>query len=299
MVDLDLYRIFYTAAKYGSVTKAAEELFISQPAVSQAIRKLEEQLGGKLFDRRSRGLQLTETGGKQMYEIVKDALSMLKNAEIRFKEIKDSVTGTLRISAANSVIMHFLMRYIKKYHEMYPNVKIILKDATTKETTEAIKANKADIGLVNLPVYDKDIILTGQTGEMDAIFVASEKYSDLFGKEITLKELVENPILMLDTSTVSSKEVYAFFESMDVKVTPEFEVSSVELLAEMAKSGFGIACIPRRYILEQLERKELFEIKVSPAPPVRYIGIIVSKDVENYPFVIKEFLRILDEDQYS
>ncbi|HBF86070.1 MAG TPA: hypothetical protein DDW54_00165 [Clostridiales bacterium] len=299
MVDLDLYRIFYIVAKYGNLTKASEELFISQPAVSQAIRKLEEQLGGKLFDRKSRGIVLTETGGKQMFEIVQDALNMLKNAEVKFKEMKNSVTGNLRISAANSVITHFLMRYIKKYHEMYPNVRIMLKDATTKETVDAVKENRADIGFVNLPVYDKDIILTGQTGEMDVIFVASEKYADLFGKEITLKEVVENPILMLDTSTVSSKEIYSFFESMDVHVTPEFEVSSVELLTEMAKSGFGIACIPRRYILEQLEKKELFEIKVSPAPPVRYIGSVVSKDVDNYPFVIKEFIRMLDENQYS
>ncbi len=299
MVDLDLYRIFYIVAKYGNLTKASEELFISQPAVSQAIRKLEEQLGGKLFDRKSRGIVLTETGGKQMFEIVQDALNMLKNAEVKFKEMKNSVTGNLRISAANSVITHFLMRYIKKYHEMYPNVRIMLKDATTKETVDAVKENRADIGFVNLPVYDKDIILTGQTGEMDVIFVASEKYADLFGKEITLKEVVENPILMLDTSTVSSKEIYSFFESMDVHVTPEFEVSSVELLTEMAKSGFGIACIPRRYILEQLEKKELFEIKVSPAPPVRYIGSVVSKDVDNYPFIIKEFIRMLDENQYS
>ena len=77
MVDLDLYRVFYTVAKCGSLTKAAEELYISQPAVSQAVKQLEAQLGGKLFNRVSRGMELTETGGKQMFEIVEQALNML------------------------------------------------------------------------------------------------------------------------------------------------------------------------------------------------------------------------------
>lgn len=299
MVNLDLYRVFYTVAKCGSLTKAADELYISQPAVSQAIKQLETQLGGKLFNRMSRGMQLTETGGRQVFEMVSEAIKILDGAEKSFKDMKTVATGTLRISASNTVITHFLMRYIKKYHDLYPKVTITLKDATTMETLELLKTAKADIGLVNLPVYDKDIILTGQTGEMEVIFVASEKYSELFGKTLNLKDVTEYPILMLDSSTVTSKEIYSFFESMSVAITPEFEVSSVEMLIEMAKTGLGIACIPRRYILEQLKKKELFEIKVVPALPVRYLGVVIAKDIPNYSFALKEFIRILDENQYD
>ena len=299
MVDLDLYRVFYTVAKCGSLTKAAEELYISQPAVSQAIKQLESQLGGKLFNRVSRGMELTETGGVQMLAIVEQALKMLDSAEDRFKAIRNIATGNLRISASDTNITHFLMRYIKKYHELYPNVTISLKNSTSKETIELIKQNKADVGLINLPVYDKDILLTGQTGEVEDIFVACDKYENLFDKTIELKDIPDYPVLMLDNSTTTSKEIYNFLESLNINVVPEFEVSSVEMLVEMAKNGLGIACIPRRYILDELKRGELHEIKTTPKLPLRMTGVVVSKEGAEHSYALKEFIRILDDDQYK
>jgi len=293
MVDLDLYRVFYTVAKCGSLTKAAEELYISQPAVSQAIKQLETQLGGKLFNRVSRGMELTETGGKQMFEIVAQAIKMLDSAEDRFKEIKNIATGTLRISAADTIVTHILMKYIKEYHELYPNVTITLHDSTTKETLDLIKSNKADIGFVNLPIYDKDVVMTGQTGVEEDIFVANNKFSNLFNTTLDLRNLPNFPVLLLDDSTSTTKEIYNFFDSLNVKIVPEFQVGSVELLIEMAKNGLGIACISRRYVQEQLDKKELFEIKIVPSLPLRATGVVLNKDAANHTFAVKEFLRIL------
>ena len=299
MVDLDLYRVFYTVAKCGSLTRAAEELYISQPAVSQAIKQLESQLGGKLFNRVSRGMELTETGGKQMFEIVEQALKMLDGAENSFRERRNIATGQIRISAADTVVTHFLMRYIKKYHEIYPNVNIIFKNSTTKETLELVKTNKADIGMVNLPIYDKDVIMTGQTGIIEDIFVGSDKFSDLFDKTISLRDLPNYPILMLDSTTSTTKEINDFLDTMSIKIVPEFEAGSIELLVEMAKNGLGIACVPRRYILDELEKGELHEIKVSPTMPLRATGVIIKGEVDEHSFAVKEFIRILDDDQYN
>ncbi len=299
MVDLDLYRVFYTVAKCGSLTKAAEELYISQPAVSQAIKQLENQLGGKLFNRLSRGMELTETGGKQVYELVDQALKILSSAEDKFKEIKGIATGTLRISASDTAVTHFLMRYIKKYHEQYPNVVITLHDSTTKESLDLIKGDKADVGLVSLPVLDKDVYLTGQTGAIEDIFVASKKFSNLFDKNLDLKDLPNYPVLMLDNSTATSKEIYNFLDTLGINIVPEFEVGSVELLIEMVKNGLGIGCVPRRYVLEEIDKQEVFEIKFSPSLPQRATGIVVGKPVEELPFAVKEFIKILDDDQYN
>ena len=191
------------------------------------------------------------------------------------------------------------MRYIKKYHELYPNVTITLKDSTSKETIELIKSHKADVGLINLPVYDKDILLTGQTGEIEDIFVCSDKYSDLFDKTIELKDMPNYPVLMLDNSTTTAKEIYNFLESLNITIVPEFEIGSVELLVEMAKNGLGIACVPRRYVLDELNRRELYEINVTPKLPLRMTGVVVSKEGAEHSFALKEFIRILDDDQYK
>ncbi|MBR2337468.1 MAG: LysR family transcriptional regulator [Clostridia bacterium] len=299
MIDLDLYRVFYTVAKCGSLTKASEELYISQPAVSQAIKHLETQLGGKLFNRVSRGMELTETGGRQIFEIVERAIKLLDSAESKFKESKNIATGVLRISAADTVVTHYLMRYIKKFHELYPNVVITFKDCTTKDTLERIKSHKADIGLVSLPINDDDVLLTGQTGVIEDIFVASDKYSNLFDSIIDLRDLPDYPIIMLDNSTSTKKEITNFLDKHGITVTPEFEAGSVELIIEMAKNGMGIACVPRRYVLEELARKELYEIKVSPTLPTRATGVVLNKDVNTHSFALKEFVKILDVDEYS
>ena len=299
MVDLDLYRVFYTVAKCGSLTKAAEELYISQPAVSQAIKQLESQLGGKLFNRVSRGMELTETGGKQMFDIVEQALKMLDSAEDRFRERRNIATGQIRIAAADTIVTHFLMRYIKKYHEIYPNVNIIFKNSTTKEALDMIKSNKADIGMVNLPIYDKDVIMTGQTGIIEDIFVASDKYKELLDKNLSLRDLPDYPVLMLDGTTSTTKEINDFFDSMSIKIVPEFEAGSIELLIEMAKNGLGIACVPRRYVLDELAKKELREVKVTPSLPLRATGVIIRGEIEEHSFAVKEFIKVLDDDQYN
>ena len=296
MVDLDLYRVFYTVAKVGSLTKAAEELYISQPAVSQAIKQLETQLGGKLFNRVSRGMELTDSGGKQIFEIVEKAIKMLDSAEDKFKEIKNIATGSLTISAASTTVMNFLMPYIKQYHELYPNVNIVFKDSTTKEALEFVKSGKADVAMINLPIYDKDVLLTGQTGVLEDIFVASDKFSNLFDTTIELKDIPNYPILLLDNSTTTTKEIINFLDSLNIKIVPEFEVGSVELLIEMAKNGLGIACVPRRFVLEELAKGELHEIKVAPALPLRAMGIILNKDVSVHTFAVKEFVRILSDE---
>ena len=299
MVDLDLYRVFYTVAKCGSLTKAAEEFYISHPAVSQAIKQLESQLGGKLFNRVSRGMELTETGGKQMFDIVEQALKMLDSAEDRFRERSNIATGQIRIAAADTIVTHFLMRYIKKYHEIYPNVNIIFKNSTTKEALDMIKSNKADIGMVNLPIYDKDVIMTGQTGIIEDIFVASDKYKELFDKNLSLRDLPDYPVLKLDGTTSTTKEINDFFDSMSIKIVPEFEAGSIELLIEMAKNGLGIACVPRRYVLDELAKKELHEVKVTPSLPLRATGVIIRGEIEEHSFAVKEFIKVLDDDQYN
>ena len=122
MVNLELYKVFYTVAKCKSITKAAEELYISQPAVSHAIKQLETELGGKLFNRVSRGMELTDPGGKQMFEAVEKAMTTLDDAEKNFSSIKAVATGQVKIAASDNVINYFLINKIKRFRNLYPKV---------------------------------------------------------------------------------------------------------------------------------------------------------------------------------
>ena len=292
MVNLELYRVFYTVAKCGSLTKAAEELFISQPAVSQEIKQLESQLGGQLFNRTRKGMELSETGGKQIFPLVEQALKLFDQVESKYSELKDTATGVVRICASDTVSTHFLLPYIKEYHEKYPEVNLVLQNCTSSETIELLKNKKGDIGFVNLPLDDSDINLSSVVMQLHDTFVASEKFSDLTEKPIDLKRLQDYPLLMLELSTATRQAIVSFAHSHGIHLHPEIELASLELMTELAKSGIGIACIPREFVKHELEEGTLKEIKTTPQLPSRAIGLALPK-TENLTFAVKEFIKLI------
>ncbi len=294
MVNLELYRVFYAVAKCGSLTKAAEELYISQPAVSQAIKQLENQLGGKLFNRTHKGMELSETGGKQIFPIVESALNLFDSAENKYSELKDTATGIVRICASDTVSTHFLIPYIKEYHEKYPGVNLFLQNGTSNETIELLKSNKGDIGFVNLPINDSDINLSNTVMQLHDTFVANENFSELFDRVIDLKRLQDYPLLMLELSTATRQAIVGFAHSQGVHLHPEIELASLELMTELAKNGLGIACIPREFVKHELESGTLKEIKTNPALPTRAIGLALPKDGA-LTFAVKEFIKLIKE----
>ena len=292
MVNLELYRVFYTVAKCGSLTKAAEELYISQPAVSQAIKQLEAQLGGKLFNRTHKGMELSEKGGKLIFPIVEKALELFENAEEKFVELKDTATGSLRICASDTVLTHILLPKIKEYNEKYPQVKLVLHNRTSWETIELLKNKKCDLGFVNLPIEDNDVNLSSSITELHDVFVANSSFIELKDKDIEFKRLQDYPLLMLELTTSTRQAIVNFAHSIGVHLHPEIEVASLELMVELAKSGMGIACIPREFVKRELEEGSLFEIKTNQSLPTRAIGLALPKG-ESMTFAVKEFIKML------
>lgn len=296
MANLELYKAFYTVAKCGSLTKAAEELYISQPAVSQAIKQLETQLGGTLFNRTHKGMELSETGGKQIFPLVEQALKLFEQVESKYAELKDTATGVVRICASDTVATHFLLPYIKSYHEKYPDVNLILQNGTSGETIELLKNKKGDIGFVNLPIDDSDVNLLSSVMQLHDTFVASDRFAELETGVVELKRLQDYPLLMLELSTATRQAIVSFAHSQGIHLHPEIELASLELMAELAKSGIGIACIPREFVSHEINSGSLKEIITAPALPARAIGLCLPKG-ENLTFAVKEFLKMVTEGQ--
>ena len=291
MVNLELYKVFYTVAKCRSITKAAAELYISQPAVSQAVKQLETELGGKLFNRVSRGMELTEPGGRQMFETVEKVLNMLSDAEKNFSDVKRIAKGSVRIAASDNVINYFLLDYIKEFKYKYKNVRLYFYNGTSKECVELVKSGKADVGFVNLPFEEGAVEFAGKTGRIHDIFVASDKFSALFDKIIELKNMSAYPLLFLDGKTATRKRIDEYASLNGVKFEPDMELGSVELLVNMALEGMGVACVPEEYVVKELESGALTALDVTPSFPVREVGVICGKDRAD-SFVVNEFLNM-------
>ncbi len=279
MVNLDLYRVFYTVAKSGSLTKAAEELYISQPAVSRSIKQLETQLGVSLFTRTHRGMSLSAQGGKVIFGEVERALSLLNEAENRIEEMKNSATGVIRIGASDTIFEYFLADKIVEFHERFPAVKFELTADFTPDTIEKLKADKCDVAFVNLPISpDPDLKLYGNCMRLNDVFIVGEKYKELIGKTVSLSELKNYPLILMDQNTVARQSLEGFLSSLGVDVEPSIEVGSWDLMKRLVLRGMGVGVIPREYVANQLQNESLFEIKTDPTLPVRSIGMLLPKN---------------------
>ncbi len=280
MVNLELYRVFYTVAKCGSLTKAAEELYISQPAVSQSVKQLENQLGVSLFNRTHRGMELSAQGGKLIFNEVERALGLLYEAENRIAETKTSATGVIRIGASDTIFEYFLADKIVDFHERFPAVKIELMADFTPDTIEKLKANRCDVAFVNLPIaVEPELQLYGNCMRLNDVFIAGEKFQKLVNEgTMTLSKLKKYPLVMMDKNTVARRTLDHFFESHGMQAQPSIEVGSWDLMKRLVKKGMGIGVIPKEYAAKELENEELFVVKTDPALPQRSVGMLLLKN---------------------
>lgn len=279
MVNLELYRVFYTVAKCGSLTRAAEELYISQPAVSQSIKQLENQLGVSLFNRTHRGMELSAQGGKLIFEEVERALGLLHSAENRLAQIKTSATGTIRIGASDTIFEYFLADKIVAFHEQFPAVKIELMADFTPDTIEKLKANRCDVAFVNLPIeVDGELHLHENCMRLNDVFIVGEKFKSLAEGELSLSALKKQPLILMDKNTVARRSFDNFLKSVGVELAASIEVGSWDLMKRLVASGMGVGVIPREYALKELNAGELFELKPDPVLPARSVGMLLPKN---------------------
>ena len=279
MVNLDLYRVFYTVAKCGSLTRAAEELYISQPAVSQSIKQLENQLGVTLFKRTHRGMELSENGGKLIFKEVERALELFNEAENRIEQTKQDATGTIRIGASDTIFEYFLADKIVDYHGKFPAVKIELMADFTPDTIEKLKANKCDVAFVNLPIeVDSELNLEENCARLNDIFIAGSAFEELSKGTFSLEKLKKYPLIVMDKNTVARRSLEAFLRSVGVELSPAIEVGSWDLMKRLVARGMGVGVIPRQYALREMHAGELFEVQTDPVLPVRSIGMLLPKN---------------------
>ncbi|WP_438446070.1 LysR family transcriptional regulator [Gorillibacterium sp. sgz5001074] len=293
MLDyLEGYRVFYRTALAGSFTKAAEQLFISQPAVTQAIKQLERQLGGQLFFRTSKGVRLTAEG-EVLFRYLEQAFHLVEEGERRLADMHQLVSGEIKLGAGDTLCKHFLLPYLQEFHAAYPEIKIQVANRTTPETVALLKAGRIDLGIVSLPLSDSQLEIRKCMEIRDGM-VAGASYRRLQEDALTLAELTDYPILTLERGSHSRSSLDAYAAGQGVPLQPEIELGSLDLLVEFARAGFGIAHVILDFVRRELESGELFEIPLRVPIPRRQVGVAYLRDVP-LPSATKEFLRRLPD----
>lgn len=292
MINLDLYKIFYTVARSGSLTKAADELFISQPAVSQSIRLLETQLGITLFNRGHKGMELSAQGGELIIDDVEKAIRLLCSVEDKVSALRHSAQGTLRIGASETIFQYCLADQIVEYHKLYPEVKFELTSDVSPKIIEYLKADRCDVGFLNLPLEVDEGVVVGETVMLlNDIFVAGEPYKDLKGKKISVWDLQKYPLLLMEEHTVSRTSFNHYCENLGLSLQPTIEIDSWGFMKQLVVDGMGIGCIPREYARNKIMQGQLFELDVEPLLPTRSVGIALPKNA-SMSYALRAFVNL-------
>ena len=291
-VDLEIYRIFYVVAKSKNMTRAGEELFISQPAISQAIKKLETELGGTLFLRSNKGMELTEEG-KMFYSYIKDALELINNAEAEFTSFKDLDKGEVKIGISTTLTKLVLMDTIKEFHKNYPNIDIKITNELTSNLIENLKRGKLDFVIYN----ESDIKEIGI--ELKVIKKLKEGfiYNPYFYKDDikSIKDIINYPLILQKNESNSRKRLDNYCLSNGIILKPKMEVVSQDLILEFTNAGLGIG-----YTLVDLAKikyPELKELSINKEIPRVDIILATNKGI-NLTFAAKKFLNNLNSDLY-
>ncbi len=296
-IDLNLYKVFYTVATVGNITKAAEELYISQPAVTKAIHTLETNLGGVLFIRTKKGVTLTEEG-KVLLGYVKNILTEARNAENKFNSLIKLEEGKIRIGASATVSKHFLMPYIAEFHRMYPNIDIEITNELTVNLMSDLRNGYVDFLVTNLPTkeaLDMDITVCAKLHDT---FAVSEKYlprEENKEKVYALNELLDHKIVTQKEPSNTRAFLNHYMKSNGIDFKPDIEIVSYALVTEFVKAGFGIGYITKEFAKGELEREEIYELKVVPKIESRELGIVTLKN-SALNYAASKFVEIILKD---
>ena len=278
-INFELYKVFYEVANAGSISKGAENLMISQPAVSQSIQTLENELGGKLFIRTPKGVILTNEG-KELYSYIKEGMTYFINGTNKFMSLKTLESGVLNIGASASISENYLMPYLSLFREMYPNVKVSIVNDLTDNLIKELRNGNLDIVVASIPDKTKDLKVEF-ISELHDIFVSSkkEKLNDL------------NGILLQKRPSVTRNNFDKYIESNGLDFDCKMEIVSHRLLINFIENGFGIGLVTKEFIKNKLG-KTLFEVDTKYVVPTRKLSYAIKNDV--YPtFTTRKFIELL------
>ena len=289
-INYELYRVFYHVAASLSFSEASKQLFISQSAVSQSIKTLEKKLGQTLFVRSTKKVQLTPAG-QVLFAHIEPAMNLIRRGENQLLDTGLLGLGQLHIGASDTICRYFLVPYLQEFHRRYPNVPIKVTNATSLSCVELLEQGKVDLIVTNFPnsglnhSYIQKTVCCFQD-----VFIANPACFPLKQQEIPLSELRQYPILMLDRKSTTSEFLHNLFLQHQLELIPQIELSSNDLLIDLARIGLGIAFIPD-YCLSP-ESEDLFIVQTKEPLPSRQLVAAVNPTLPSAQ-ATEEFLALL------
>lgn len=289
-INLELYKVFYYVAKNESVSRAANELSISQPAISKSIKTLEEQINTNLFIRKRDGVELTEAG-ETIYKKIKEAMDLIGSAENDLEVLTSMESGVINIGASKTILHEFLMPYIKSFHNKYPKISIRIFTDKTSDLIRKSKMGLIDVIFTNLPFNLPREFEIFKLMDLHDCLVANDTFSEYKNKKLQKKDLENLPLLILTKGATTRIRFDDFCFENDIKINPTMEFGSNTLIKEFTEAGFGIGLLTEEHVKEDLNNNKLFKLNIDLPLKEKYLGMVYN--TENKSLVTKNFVKYI------
>ncbi len=289
--NLNRYRLFCAVAECESISRAAEINYISQPAISKAITRMEESLNTTLFIRNHRGVTLTEEG-RILYEQLKTAFDIIKAGEEKLYRINELGIGHLKLGTSGVLCRHMLIPYLKDYIKNNPHVKISIEVQSSSKIHKILADGRIDVALMVKPDNTNGLCFFS-LGEIEDIFTATPKYIENLSSKNQKDFFEEANIMLLDGENISRMHIDRYFRENGISPRHILEVSGMDMLIEFAKIGMGAACVIKQFVEEELDKNVLRQIMLDVPVNKREVGFAYMKNA-GLTMAMKNFKEVFD-----
>lgn len=295
-IDFNLYKTFFAIAKTGSISKAAETLYVSQPAVSRNLKLLEENLNCKLFNRTTKGVELTADAVKLLY-YVETAYNTMITGYRMLNDSTDLLTGDIRIGFPTHIGTFLMSKFIKKFNELYPGIKFHIVNKSTTEMVNMLEKRMLDIIVDNYPISSvREDVEIFELMEVENCLVGDYKYKNIAnGEKLKVNDLHKYPLLLPTAGLSTRKELE---KTLNCELDPMFEVPTTEVMLDLVKKGLGIGYFAKLSVKDEINNNVLYQILLDKNLPktkicIAYVNEFLTSASKRFVELLKEGINEL------
>lgn len=291
-LGFEYYKVFYYVSKYGSLTRAANVLMTSQPAVTRTIHNLENELGCRLFTRSKKGMGLTPEG-RLFYGYISAACQQIFKGENELSNMISLENGAICISATETALHCCLFRAVEEFNKAYPEVRFKLLNNSTIDSIQALRAGKIDMAVVSsAPLQAEPPLKIKKLQSYHDILIGGQRFRYLEGKKVTLAQLKDLPWISLTSGSITRTFLDHHFTEHGLRFDPDIELATTDMILPAVRHELGIGFIPAEFAAEDIRQGNIFQIATEEELPER--DILLVYDTE-YPQSIasKTFQKFL------
>lgn len=270
------FRVFYEVALKLNMTEVAKSLYMSQPAVSQTIRELEDELDVKLFDRLGRKLYLTHKG-EIFFNYVRRILNLYDECTETLRDINELKGGKLKIGASTTIGIYILTDIIGKFNKKYREIDVSITIENTKIIAQMILENKIDFAFVEGPVYSDEIIVEEFCND-ELTFIAPPDHPWAKDRRIKLKDVEKEKIIMREEGSGTREVVENALKAQEISYKIDIELGNIEAIKKAVEAGLGVSCISKRCIEREVAEGRIAAVQIEGLRIFRDLHLIYHRD---------------------